>query len=58
MSGKNEKKIRRNISKLFGDAVETIKVYVAELPLKDRLKLAKNIVFKRSLNFKRSYKHG
>lgn len=51
MSGKNEKKIRRNISKLFGDAVETIKVYVAELPLKDRLKLAKNTVFKKKFEF-------
>ena len=36
---------------LFGDAVETIKVYVAELPLKDRLKLAKNIVFKEKFEF-------
>lgn len=49
MSGKNDKKIRRNIS--IGDAVETIKVYVAELPLKDRLKLAKNIVFKKKFEF-------
>lgn len=48
---KKRKKIRRNISKLFGDAVETIKVYVAELPLKDRLKLAINIVFKKKFEF-------
>lgn len=45
MSGKNDKKIRRNVSKLFRNAVETIKVYVAELPLKDRLKLAKKHSF-------------
>lgn len=51
MSGKNEKKIRRNISKLFGDAVETIKVYVMELPLKARVKLAINIVFKKKFEF-------
>ena len=48
---KKRKKIRRNISKLFGDAVETIKVYVMELPLKDRVKLAINIVFKKKLEF-------
>jgi len=51
LSGKINKKIRRNVSKLFGDVVETIKVYVAELPFKDRLKLAKNIVFKKKFEF-------
>lgn len=51
MSGKTDKKIRRNVSKLFRRAVETIKVYVAELPLKDRFKLAKNILFKKKFEF-------
>lgn len=51
MSGKNDKKIRRNVSKLFRDAVDTVKIYVAELPFKDRVKLAKNIVFKKKFEF-------